>query len=72
MSQAIDLVRVRRLVSTGVAREVRQEAGLSLAEMANAVGVHRMTVHKWERGRHRPKGDAALRYAHVLDELMQR
>ena len=72
MSTAIELVRVRRLVTTGVAREVRQEAGLSLAEMANAVGVHRMTIHKWERGRHRPRGVAALRYAEVLEELMAR
>lgn len=44
MSTAADLVRVRRMVATGVARQIRMEAGLSQAELANAVGVHKMTL----------------------------
>lgn len=72
MSTAFDLVRVRRMVATGVARQIRMESGLSQAELANAVGVHKMTVHKWEHHNQRPRGEAALRYAAVLDELTSR
>lgn len=51
----------------------RRVGGLPLPGlMMTAVGVHRMTIHKWERGRHRPRGNAALHYAQVLEELMQR
>lgn len=60
------------MVATGVARQIRIEAGLSQAELANAVGVHKMTVHKWEHKKQRPRGEAALRYAEILDELSSR
>jgi len=72
MSTAIDLVRVRRMAATGVARQIRMEAGLSQAEIADAVGIHRVTLFKWENGKQRPKGPRALRYAEVLDELAAR
>lgn len=67
------LLRVRRLAEQGVARALRLEAGLSLAEMAAAVGgVDRTTIHKWERCVRRPRGPAALRYLSVLEELAAR
>ena len=72
MTTALDLVRVRRMAATGVARQIRMEAGLSQAEIADAVGVHRVTLFKWENGRQRPKGPRALRYGEVLDELAAR
>ena len=69
---ATDLVRVRRLASTGTARHIREEAELSLSEMAKAAKVHTTTVHRWETGSRRPRGEAALRYLRVLEDLTRR
>jgi DNA-binding transcriptional regulator YiaG len=69
---ATDLVRVRRLAATGAARALREEAGLSLSEIAEAAQVHKVTVFRWEHGQRRPRGPAAARYLEVLDELSAR
>jgi transcriptional regulator with XRE-family HTH domain len=69
---AKDLVRARRLASTGAARAIREEAGLSLAEVATAAGLHKATVYRYEHGLRRPRGEAALRYLAVLEELATR
>lgn len=68
---AKELVRVRRLASTGAARAIREDAGLSLAELANAAKVHKTTIFRWETGLRRPRGEAAQRYLAVLEELTQ-
>ena len=39
--------------------EVRQTLGLSIEEMALAMGVHRQTWVKWERGERRPDNASA-------------
>lgn len=67
--EASRLVRIRRMVATGTARLIREEAGLSLAEMATSAGTDRSTIHRWEKGLRRPRGAAALRYLAVLEEL---
>ena len=67
-----DLVRVRRLAKTGAARALREEAELSLAELARDVKVDKSTVHRWEQGLRRPRGEAARRYLAALDELAGR
>ena len=69
---ASDLIRVRRLAFTGAARVIREEAGLSLGEVAAAANVHKVTVFRWEHGQRRPRGAAAERYLAVLDELAGR
>lgn len=33
-------------------RQTRKNAGLSMAEVADLMGVTRMTVHNWESGKH--------------------
>lgn len=63
------LALVRQLITSGAARRTRQDAELSLSEIAEACGVDTATVWRWETGRRRPRGDAALRYADVLDRL---
>ena len=45
--------------------EVRKELGLSVEEMAQAMGVHRQTWVKWERGERKPD-NAATRLMHLL------
>jgi DNA-binding transcriptional regulator YiaG len=63
------LAKVRRLAATGEARQIRQRAELSMSEIAAAVGVHEATVSQWERGKQRPRGEAALQYLAVLEAI---
>ena len=37
-------------------RAARATRGLSQAAAAESIGVHRVTLSKWETGEHRPKG----------------
>jgi transcriptional regulator with XRE-family HTH domain len=64
------LMRVRSLARSGAARSVRLAAGLSLAEVAQAVGTGAPTVYRWEQGIHAPSGDLGLKYASVLAQLL--
>jgi transcriptional regulator with XRE-family HTH domain len=63
---------VRNLTATGAARLIRHHAGLSLREVADVVGVDTSTVWRWERDERRPRGDAALRYAALLDRMTKK
>jgi len=33
-------------------KQTRLDAGLSMADLAELIGVTRMTIHSWESGRH--------------------
>jgi transcriptional regulator with XRE-family HTH domain len=57
------------MMSTGAAKSIRLAAGVSLPEVARDVGVAHSTVYRWENNQNVPKGEAALRYAALLDEL---
>jgi DNA-binding transcriptional regulator YiaG len=65
----IKLTRLRRLVTSGAARAIRESAGLSLTEAGAGAKVNRVTIHRWERGQRRPHGEPALRYLALLEEL---
>jgi DNA-binding transcriptional regulator YiaG len=67
--QVLDLVRVRTLAKSGHGRDIRLAAGLSLADIADAIGVSSATVHRWERGVRKPYGLAAHRYGALMDSL---
>jgi DNA-binding transcriptional regulator YiaG len=67
-----ELIRVRRLAATGAARAIREDAGLSLSEIADAAQVHKVSVCRWELGTRRPRGEAAERYLRVLEDLGRR
>ncbi|MDQ3326232.1 MAG: helix-turn-helix domain-containing protein [Actinomycetota bacterium] len=72
MSQLLDEVaRRRRVPAPAVARAIRVEAGVSQQRLADEVGVHRMTVARWEAGERRPRGAMAARWAEVLDSLRE-
>ena len=66
------LTRVRGLTNSGTARAIRLGAGLSLGEIARAIGVSPSTVLRWERRERTPRGEKALAYAQVLEELLAR
>ena len=65
----VALANVRSATAGGAARAVRLAADLSLREVAAQIGVAPSTLSRWENGERRPRGEAALRYAHLLEEL---
>jgi len=65
------LTRARSFAESGAARSIRIAADLSLREVASAAGVSVSTLWRWENQQRRPRGDAAIRYSQVLDELME-
>jgi transcriptional regulator with XRE-family HTH domain len=70
MSKTTRIARLNRLCQTGEARDIRIRAGVSLAMVAEEAGTpYAGTVSRWENGKRAPKGEAALRYLTVLDEL---
>jgi transcriptional regulator with XRE-family HTH domain len=68
--ETVFLACVRDLVASGEARTRRVQAGLSLSDVARAVQVAPTTIWRWEGGRRSPRGQAALRYGHLLDSLI--
>jgi DNA-binding XRE family transcriptional regulator len=68
-SQLALLVEARKAVRSGQAARTRRAAGLSQAELAQAVGVSAPAISRWESGKRQPHGRAAIRYAQVLRML---
>jgi DNA-binding transcriptional regulator YiaG len=60
---------VRELTISGRAREIREAAHLSLSDIGRSIGTHYSTVARWEYGQRLPRGEAALRYAALLERL---
>lgn len=50
-------------------RRIRNVAGVSLRDAAQALGVTNLTVSRWERGIAEPKHEHATRYRRLLDAL---
>jgi DNA-binding XRE family transcriptional regulator len=68
--QILDEVRAaRRLPGPAVRREIRRNAGLSQQRLADELGVHWQTVHRWETGRAEPSMPVRARYARLLADL---
>lgn len=59
---------LERRVTTG-AREIRERAHLSCAEVADRLGVSPATVTRWELGLRTPRGTLLRRYVRLLDEM---
>lgn len=60
------IARIRADLSSGCARSAREAARVSAAELAEAAGVTRQAVSKWETGRSTPSARHALAYARAL------
>ena len=71
MSTLIEEVRARRLPPRQVARAIRVAAGVTQGRMATELGLHRVTVARWEAGAQVPTGEARERYAHLLERLAE-
>jgi transcriptional regulator with XRE-family HTH domain len=63
------LARARTLATSGAGLRQRTSAGLSLREVAQAVGVSPSTLWRWERGERAPRGKAAIAWASLLSDL---
>jgi transcriptional regulator with XRE-family HTH domain len=52
-------------------RALRLEARLSLAELAEELGVTPAAISRWETGKRRPRQPAFDRYAQLLERLRE-
>jgi DNA-binding transcriptional regulator YiaG len=61
--------RAKTLPPPPVAKAIRRSAGVTQARLGLELGVHRMTVGKWESGERSPRGRLRTAYADLLAEL---
>lgn len=61
--------RRRELPTPALRRDIRARAGLSQAQLADAIGVDRVTVSRWEAGTRTPRGRHLTEYLEALNEL---
>jgi DNA-binding XRE family transcriptional regulator len=68
----VDEVRTTRsLPPPAAARRIRVLAGVTQERMAREVGVHRVTLARWEAGDATPRGASRVQYAELLAELQE-
>jgi DNA-binding transcriptional regulator YiaG len=71
LDEAIAEAQARReLPDPTEARRLRQRAGLTQQQIAEAIGVSRFAVCHWETGVRQPRGPAARLYLAVLRRLV--
>lgn len=64
------LATARRHAATGHGYAIRIRAGVSLREMADAIGLSHAALWRWERGERVPRrGPAASTWARLIAEL---
>jgi len=72
MTQLVEEVRqARRLPPPQLAKAIREAAGVSQQRLADELGVHRVSVARWELGQRRPRGQLLTAYTALLDALRQ-
>jgi DNA-binding transcriptional regulator YiaG len=59
----------RRLPTPTVARAIRAAVGVTQQQLAEELGVGRVTVARWESGTRTPRGELRSRYVELLEEL---
>jgi DNA-binding XRE family transcriptional regulator len=69
MNRVMAIAEGRQLAASGIARLVRQSAGLSLRDVARVVGIDPGTVWHWEHGSKRPTDANAIAYRDVIAAL---
>lgn len=70
MGTLVEVVgKARRLPPPATARAIRRAAGVSQARLAVELGVHRVTVARWELGTRTPSGRHRLAYVELLEDL---
>lgn len=69
VEELVHRLQAARLPAPATRRRIREEAGVSLREAAQALGVHPMTVLRWETGAVVPTRSNAAAYRRLLDRL---
>lgn len=64
-----DVSRARRAFRNGQARALREEAGLSIRELAAFAGLPRASLQNWEAGTSTPRPEGALAWANAMKRL---
>lgn len=67
--EILRLATARTHAATGTGRAIRQNARLSLGDVAGAIGVDQPMLSRWETGKRRPMGAPAVRWADLLTQL---
>jgi transcriptional regulator with XRE-family HTH domain len=68
-SLVAEVQRERQLPSARVLKGIREMAGVSQQRLADELGVHRVSVARWEIGTRRPHGELLGRYLELLEAL---
>jgi DNA-binding transcriptional regulator YiaG len=66
VSSKVNRMAAAHTLTRGAGRRQRIEIGLTLRELAEAVGVTTATLSRWENGQVRPRSDAAVRWVDAL------
>jgi transcriptional regulator with XRE-family HTH domain len=67
----LDARRRRSLPEPPLRRLLRERADLSQLEIAEALGVSRPAVTRWESGQREPRSAMRVKYAQLLERLAQ-
>ena len=71
MGSLLDEVRDRRYLARLPGRAIREAAGVSQQRLASELGVHRISVARWEAGDRQPRGELRRRYVKLLRDLQE-
>ena len=67
--EAIIELRDRRDPDPSELRDVRREAGISVAELSQALGISRSSLYEWENGEKRPWHRHRVRWYEAIELL---
>ena len=67
--EIVALAKTRRWARLGVARATREQAQISLRELAHSIPTSPSSLSRWETGRALPRRENALAWARLLEEL---
>lgn len=71
MSTLVEQVRASKVFSPAIAKTIRLTAGVSQERLAEELGVHRVTIARWEDGSRTPRGPLLIGYLELLRELQR-
>lgn len=67
--ELLQLMAARRHAEDGTGRMIRQNAGLSMREVAEALNTTESRLARWETGQVRPRGAVGVKWVALLEEL---
>ncbi len=68
-SEVDRVLELQEWITTGHARSLRLERGISQGMAGREVGVDAAAIMRWEKGIHKPSGRNALEYHKFLERL---